>query len=143
MKNDTTEQLNVVVYHVPGNFVTAGLPVVQEDSLVAFDTDKIVFGCQVAVEIGSGNHYFFVFREAAGCFLHDREYFRKRFFQDHFHLVGDSLFNFIYFCPDGFTFFQFFIIDAFTEVFHLFPFIGYIVLNTLFDFICFCSQLIV
>ena len=40
VQNGTSEELYVVVYHVPYNFVTAGLPVVQEDSLVAFDTDK-------------------------------------------------------------------------------------------------------
>ena len=62
---DTTEELYVVVYHVPGNFITACHPMVFVDGLVAFDADKVLGSSQLAVEVIGRYGDFFVLRETA------------------------------------------------------------------------------
>ena len=140
---DTTEQLYVVVDHIPGDFVTTCNPMVVVESLIAVDFHKIVFGSQITVEVICRYFDCFVFGKTAGRIFHDGEYFGKGFFQYHFHLIRDVLFDFVYFGPDRFTFFQFLVVDTFAQFFHFCAFIGYIILNTLFDFISFCTKLVV
>ena len=41
MQNDTTEQLNVVMNHVPYRIIAAGIPVVLVDGLVAFNAYEV------------------------------------------------------------------------------------------------------
>ena len=143
MQNDTTEQLDIVVDHVPGYFVTAGNPMVVVEGFVAVNFHKVEFGSQVAVEVVCCHFDRFVLCETASRIFHDGEYFRKRFFQYDFHLFCDFFFDLVYFSPDRFTFFQFFVVDAFAQFFHFGAFIGYIVLDTLFDLVCFCTKLVV
>ena len=53
VENDAADELNVVVDHVPGDFIAAGEPVVLIDCF-AFGgyADKVAaLGCQVAVEL--------------------------------------------------------------------------------------------
>ena len=61
MQYDATEQLYIVVYHVPDNFRTACLPVVLPDGFVAFNAYEVFRGSQVTVEFGSRHYDFFIF----------------------------------------------------------------------------------
>ena len=61
------------MYHVPYSIVTTCYPMVLVDGFIAFDAYKVFSGSQLAVKIGSCNHYFFIFRESFGCFLYNRE----------------------------------------------------------------------
>ena len=140
---DTTEQLYVVVDHIPGDFVATCYPMVVIDGLVAVDFHKVVFGSQVTVEVICRYFDRFVFRKTASRIFHDRKDFWKYLFQYHFHLFSDILFDLVNFCPDRFTFFQFLVVDAFAQFFHFSAFIGYVILDTLFDFISFCTKLVI
>ena len=56
MKNDTSDKLDIVMDHVPGNLIATGYPVVLPDGIVAFDMDKILSGSsQISIEISSRN----------------------------------------------------------------------------------------
>ncbi len=61
VQNDTTEQLYIVVYHVPDRIVTTGYPVVLVDGLIAFNAYEIFGSGQMAVELRSGYRDFFIF----------------------------------------------------------------------------------
>jgi len=111
---DTTEQLYVVVDHIPRDFVTACNPMVVVESFVAVDFHKVVFGSQVTVKVVCRYNDRFVFRKTAGRIFHDGKCLGEGFFQHHFHLVRNILFDLVYFGPDSFAFFQFFVVDAFT-----------------------------
>ena len=63
VQNDTTEQLYIVVYHVPDRIVTTGYPVILINGLIALDAYKVFCSSQLAVEISGGNYDFFIFRE--------------------------------------------------------------------------------
>ena len=72
VEDDTTNQLHVIVHHVPGDFVTTGNPVVGVDSLVTVDAHKVLaLGCQVTVKLGGGNGDGLVLGKAAGGGFHD------------------------------------------------------------------------
>ena len=87
MEHGTTEELHVVVDHVPLQVVTAGHPMVVIDGLVAVDMHKVLGGSQLAVEIVGRYHHFLVLGEAAGGFLHDAEGHGEHFVEGHFHIV--------------------------------------------------------
>ena len=143
MQDDATEQLHVIMHHVPGDFITSSHPMISIDSFVALDADEVVRRRQVSVEVVGRNHHLAALREATGCILHNGKHLRKNLFQNYFHLVRDGLLNLIDLCPDGFTFFQLFVFDACAELVHFGAFIGHIVLDTLLDLIYFGTQFIV
>ena len=68
-----TEQLYVIVNHVPHRVVAAGVPMVLPDGFVTFDADKVLGCCQCPVKVSGRHHYFFVFRETLGRFFYNRE----------------------------------------------------------------------
>ena len=69
------EQLYVVMDHVPFQVVAARHPVVGVDGLIALDTDEILLGGQIPVEIVGRDDHLVVLREAACRILHDGEGF--------------------------------------------------------------------
>ena len=81
VKNNTTKDLNIIVYHFPLEVVAACCPVVVVYGLVAVDGDEVVFGilCKLTVEVGGGNHCLLVFSETTGCVLYDAESHRHDF----------------------------------------------------------------
>ena len=129
--------------HIPCDLVSTGFPVIGVNRLIVLDADKVETSGQIPVELVSGNYHFLILRETAGRIFHDGEYFGQGLLQYHFHLVRDGFLDFIYLGPDRLTFFQFLILDAFAKLFHLRFLLGYVVLDTLFDLICFRTQLVV
>ena len=75
MEHSTTEELYVVVYHLPFQVVASGRPVVVVDGLVAVDGDEVLLrvGSQFAVEVGSRHHRLLILGKAASRLLHDAE----------------------------------------------------------------------
>ncbi len=75
VQDDATDQLHIVVRHVPFYLVAACHPVVFPDSLVAFDGHEPVAGAgKFAVEISCGDCHGFVCCEAGGGLAHYGEY---------------------------------------------------------------------
>ena len=75
MEYDTTKELYVVVDHLPFQVIAAGCPVVVIDSLVTIDGDEVLarIGCQLTVEVGSGDDSLLVLGKATCCLLDDGE----------------------------------------------------------------------
>ena len=71
VEGDAADQLNVVMHHVPGDFVAAGHPLVVVDSLVAVDGHEVVVCGEVAVEVVGFHNDFRVLGKAAGRRLDD------------------------------------------------------------------------
>ena len=71
MQGDAADQLDVVVDHVPDDFVAARHPVVAVNGLVAFDIHKVVVHRQVAVELRRGDGDGRILLETASGGLHD------------------------------------------------------------------------
>ena len=81
MENSTTEDLNVIVYHLPLEVVASCCPVVVVNGLVAVDGDEVVLGVlsELAVEVGGSNYCLLVLCETTGCVLYDAESHRHDF----------------------------------------------------------------
>ena len=86
MKHNTTDQLNIIVNHVPSHLVAAGDPMVLVDSLVSLDVDKIMIDAERPVEIVGRNLDGRVLLEPAGRRLHDGESLGKHLIQNPFDL---------------------------------------------------------
>lgn len=75
VEHHAAEQLYVVMDHVPFQVVAARHPVVGIDGLVALDTDEVLLGGQIPVEIVGRDDHLVVLCEAACRILHDGEGF--------------------------------------------------------------------
>ena len=62
MQHHTTKQLYIVMYHVPGHFVSTCFPMVLPDSLVTFNTNEVTSLCSKFTVKITGSHFqFFIF----------------------------------------------------------------------------------
>ena len=75
VENHATEQLNIVVNHVPLHVVASGNPVIVINGFVVVNGNKVVSRSQRAVEVGSRNHHLAVLGKAASRTLHNGEGF--------------------------------------------------------------------
>ena len=73
MQHRATEELHVVVNHVPHGLVAASHPVIVVDGFVAVDVHKVVTSSQFAVEVGGCDHDVLVVGEALSGALDDGE----------------------------------------------------------------------
>ena len=63
-----SDELNVIVDHVPDYLVSTCNPMVYIYCLVAFDADEVlVLAAKVAVKLVCGDNHLFVFFETPGC----------------------------------------------------------------------------
>ena len=112
MQYDTSEELYVVVYHVPGDFVSSGHPVVLVDGLVAFDVQEVVaFGGKVAVKLCGGYFDAFVFCEEFRCCFYQREYLGQSLVEGFLVFVENGFFEFVDLFPHDFAFVVFDVFD--------------------------------
>ena len=89
MQGNTAEDLHVVVNHVPLGVVSASNPVVRIYGIVAFDAYEVFGSGQIAVEVGSRNHNFFVLGETSGSVVHNAERHGHHLVESHFvHFEG-------------------------------------------------------
>ena len=132
-KYDTAEELDVVVHHVPFHLVASGYPMVLIDRLVAFDAYEVMAGRQVTIEIRRCDRNLFVLHETTRRILDDGKGFGQHLFQHFFILIGNLLFDFIYFRPDRFAFFQFFFVDSLTQFFDAFFLFAHVIPYALAD----------
>ena len=101
MEDYAAYYLDVVVHHVPLDFVAAGNPVVFPDGFVAFDAYEVASGGgQIAVHLGGGYLDCFIGGEACGGFAHGGEHYRKFVVEDCFESVGDVFLMFVDLIPE-------------------------------------------
>ena len=101
MQHSTTDQLYIVVGHIPGNGTSGGAPAILINGLVAADLDIILFDTEVAVVFGGGGAYFGLLAEATGGFFDHGKGFRKDLFQGFLDLLVAFFFEFVYFLVNG------------------------------------------
>ncbi len=83
VQDDTADELDVVMDHVPGDLVAAGEPVVLPDGLVPVDMHEVAaLRGELLVEVRSGHFDQFALLETAGGGLHDGEGLGKDFVQN-------------------------------------------------------------
>ena len=66
----TTDQLYIVVHHIPGYFIPSCDPGVEINGLISFDLYKIMLYRQITVELIGCHFDLLVLLEAAGSFFH-------------------------------------------------------------------------
>ena len=80
MQNGATNQLHIVVNHVPVHQASGGHPAGFEDRLVSFDGDIVFYHPQFAVKRGSGRGKFFIFLQTPTGLFYSSECFREDLF---------------------------------------------------------------
>ena len=143
MQYDTSEELYVIVHHVPFEVVSTRHPVVAVDSLVVFDSYEILCSCKFTVEIICSNNHFVVLGKSSGCILHDAEGNRQYLVEHYFIFVQDFLFQLVYLIEDFLSLIDRRVFDFRLQTLDLFLFIGYCVLQLFLQFFCAFSQLVV
>ena len=104
VKNNTADELHIVVHHVPSDFVATGHPMVPVDGLIAVDAEEVLaMPGKIAVEIGGSNLDGLILLESASGFLHAGKHQRKFFVQLVFKAVEHLFFKFVDFSPERFA----------------------------------------
>ena len=143
MQYHTTEQLYIVMDHVPYGIVTAGYPVLLPQSLITVYDNKVMLGCQVTVKISCGYLNLLILCEAAGGILYYGKNIRKDLIQNHLIAVQDLLLKFIYLIEQRLSVFQFGLLDLGLKILNTFFLRYYKILYFLADCLCCCTQLII
>ena len=143
MQHNSTEQLHIVVHHIPCDFVTTGHPMISINGFVAFNSDKIMSSSQFSIKICGSNHNFFVFEETASRIFHNGKSFRKSYIQRLFQFFGYFVFNFINLFPNFLSFFQFNVFNAVLQFGNFCSFVAYGRLNLCFQCLCTSTKLVV
>ena len=95
MQSHTSNELHVVVNHIPGYRRAAGSPCIKPYSLVAANLDAVANGGNVAVHLRGRNLNLFALFEAAGRVFDYCEGARQQLVEHIGNLDVDSLFNFV------------------------------------------------
>ena len=140
VQNDTTEQLYIVMNHVPCHIVTTRYPVILVDGFIAFDTYKIFCSSQMAVEFSRSYYDFFVFCKSFGSCLDDRESYGQHFVQCFLVFFENFFLYLIYLCKDVFAVFQFCVFNARFEFFHFCAFVSRRLIDIFFEFFRFGTE---
>ena len=143
VQHDTTEELYVIVHHVPRDFGTSRHPVVLIDCLVALDADKVFCGSQFTVEVGCRHLDFSILGKAACRILHDGESLRQDFVERLLIAVEHLLLQLVNLGEKPFTLFQLGLLDLGLQLIDFLTQVGGRVLDELLQFLCLRTQLVV
>ena len=105
MQHRTTEELHVIMHHLPLQVIAACSPVVVVYSLVTVYRDEVLLRirCQFTVKVSSSNHRLLVLSETASRILNDRESHRIHHVECLLQLVQRLLLQFVYLVEYRFT----------------------------------------
>ena len=95
MQYHSTEELNIVVNHIPLDIVSACGPMGRIDCIVALDIYKIFAGSEVAVEVVCRNHHCIVLRKSTSRILHDSESLGENLIENLLDLLVDTLYGLV------------------------------------------------
>src|SRR4051812_48253434 len=101
MQNGSTNQLHIIVYHVPGNLAATRGPAIFEYGLIAIDGNIIFGNTEVPVKLRSCRYDLGIFLKAPGSFLYHGKSLRKQFFQYFLELLVSVLFQLVNFLVNG------------------------------------------
>ena len=101
MKNDTTDQLHIIMDHIPGHLVTTGHPMVLPKCIIPFDAHKLLGCTKVTVELSRLYFDDRIFLETACCGLHDCKCLRKNLVKNLLDCLINFLYQFVRLCSKG------------------------------------------
>ena len=151
MEDNTADELDVVVDHVPGDHVAASHPVVEVDGFVVAvaagdDVDVVASDGEFAVVVGGGYDDFGVLGEAAGGFLDHAEGFGEDVVEDFLGFLVRVFFELVDLFVDAFFFVDGHVVlflDAEAEGGELLFFFFYFFTDAFFEFEGLGAQLVV
>ena len=145
MQYGTTEELYVIVYHLPFQIVTTSGPVVMIDGLVTINCNEVMtwVGSQFAVKICCRNNSFFILCEATCSLLNNSE--------DLWHHLIECLFvdfehfflQFVNLCEDISTLVNRRLFNGCLQFFYLFFLLVSRILHLALDILCALAQCVV
>src|SRR5574344_69525 len=95
MQDDTTNELDIVMNHIPCDFIATSFPMVLIHSLIPFNMDEIVIYTQRFIKIVGSNFDSRILYEPASCGFHNGEGFRKYLIESRFNCFILILYQFI------------------------------------------------
>ena len=97
MKNGTTKQLYIIVYHFPFQVVTSGCPVIVVDGLISIDGNEILLrvSSQLSIKVGGRYNGFLIFSKAFGSLFHNGKHFRHNLIKSFLIDIQNFLFNLV------------------------------------------------
>ena len=143
MQYDTTDELYIVVYHIPSDLVTSCYPVVVVDSLVAIDLHEVVIYRQISIHLrGSDNDRLIIGK--ASCSLLDNSKGRgENLVELDLDLLQNVLLYLINFRPSLLTSIYVEIFDALFELSNLGTLRGNVLVDFVAQLLCAISQSII
>ena len=103
VEDHSSDELDVVVDHIPGDGVATRNPSVFVHGPVPFDDEEVFSDGEVSVEVCGGYFYGGVLHKAASRIFHDRKSLREELRKLLFFEVEDVFLYFVDFCPDLFA----------------------------------------
>ena len=145
VKYDTTEELYVVVNHLPFEVIASGSPVVVIDCLVAVDGDKVLawVGSQFAVEVSGSHHRLLVGGKSLGSLLYDGEYLGHHLVEFFLEDVEYLLLDLVNLCEDVGTLVDRCVLNLCLQLVNLCPLFGDRFLYVLSYLLCPCTESVV
>ena len=143
VKNYTTEQLYIVVYHVPYGIVSACLPMVTVYGLVAVDCHEIEVCCKITVCDCCRYNNLFVLCKTACAVLDNGKSLGKGFVECFVELLKHLFLQFVYLVENSFSLFELCLFYACFQFCNSCTFYSDCILYFLFQSLCRGTQLIV
>ena len=145
MEYCTTEELYIVMYHLPFQIISTSCPVVVINSIVTIDSDKVFLWIrsQLTVEVSSCHHSLFVLGKAACCIFDDSKSYRHHLVERLFKFVECFLFKFIYLMENRLTLINRSVFDGSFQFCYFLLLLVSVGLNIFLYLLTFCSQFIV
>ena len=85
VEDDTADELDIIMDHVPCDFIASGHPVVLPEGIVSVNRDKILGCTEGAVEVCRAYLYHLILLETASGGFHDCKSLRKNLLKDFFY----------------------------------------------------------
>ena len=105
VQNDTAEQLDIIMNHVPCHLIASGYPVILIDGFISFDMYKIMSQCQFPVKRCSSHGDRFILSKTTGSIFYYRKYLGQYLIKNFLIFFKNRFLDLVYFFPNGFTFF--------------------------------------
>ena len=134
MQNRTTNELNIVVHHVPHGLITSSFPMIVVDGFIALNVEEVVaIGSKFTVKIGCCHLDCLILGEAFGSLLNDSKYRGQHLVELILDAVENFFLNLVNFSPQWFAIFILESLDFSLNRCNLVALWFYILFNLLFD----------